>query len=166
MNNIKIDVKEHENIVFTIINNSLSIKEYYNYSDKEKGKFKFNENNIRLDEITNIKYNNSVDEIKGKREQLVFFSVLAIVVLIIGIILSSAFDSTEGMIGTVILAFLIFLPGLYKKPNTVNSSFNFSISDNKQILYTKKVYLQEDTLASIINMIRDAQTNDKKENDE
>lgn len=165
MNNIKIDVTEHENIVFTIINNSLSIKEYYNYSDKEKGKFKFNENNIRLDEITNIKYNNSVDEIKGKREQLVFFSVLAIVVLIIGIILSSALDSTEGMIGTVILAFLIFLP-VYKKPNIVNSSFNFSISDNKQILYTKKVYLQEDTLASIINMIRDAQTNDKKENAE
>lgn len=165
MNNIKIDVTEHENIVFTIINNSLSIKEYYNYSDKEKGKLKFNENNIRLDEITSIKYYNSVDKIKGKREQLVFFSVFAIVVLIIGIILSSLFDSTEGMIGTVIVAFLVFLPGLYKKPNIVKSCFNFSISDNKQILYTKRVYLQEDTLASIINMIRDAQTNNKEEND-
>lgn len=69
------------------------------------------------------------------------------------------------MIGTVIVAFLVFLPGLYKKPNIVKSCFNFSISDNKQILYTKRVYLQEDTLASIINMIRDAQTNNKEEND-
>lgn len=144
----KLTVENHENnITIVEINNKIEDGVQKNYSKYV---------NIKLDDISTIKYTSVTEDSPGKIN--ISLIVIAIILLIISIILFTQQISIGGFV-LLILAIILFIIGIIPKGANVEKSGKLSILNLEQnIIYERKISISNEVITELINFIKNNST--------